>query len=131
MRRILPNCWSLEVWPRWFVTEKTKPDRTNDDLLVAESKAIQQKKGVHSPKDAPIPHDLNDASENVKKATQFLPFLQRAGKFHGVVEHCINGHRFRVSSQNAGAVIHVEFIWGAMPDQGRTICERGVKLRPK
>ena len=75
-----------------------------DDLLVAESKAIQQKKGVHSPKDAPIPHDLNDASENVKKATQFLPFLQRAGKFHGVVEHCINGHRFRVSSQNAGAV---------------------------
>jgi endonuclease YncB( thermonuclease family) len=75
-----------------------------DDLLVAESKAIQLKKGVHSPKDAPIPHDLNDASENVKKATQFLPFLQRAGKFHGVVEHCINGHRFRVSSQNAGAV---------------------------
>ena len=73
-----------------------------DDLLVAESKAIQQKKGVHSPKDAPIPHDLNDASENVKKATQFLPFLQRAGKFHGVVEHCIRT-QVRVSSQN-GAV---------------------------
>lgn len=63
-----------------------------DQLLLAEKKAEEEKKGVHSPKELPVVR-IVDASENAAKSRQFLTFLKRSGKVHGVVEHVANGSR--------------------------------------
>ena len=76
-----------------------------DELIVAEKKGIESKKGVHSKnRDAPI-HRHNDFSMNAHKAKTFLPFLQRAGKCTGLVEYVATGHKLRVSIPKEGAVI--------------------------
>ncbi|KAG1640187.1 hypothetical protein G6F44_007079 [Rhizopus delemar] len=66
--------------------------RCYDQLLIAEKKAEEQQKGVHSPKDPPVVR-IVDASENAAKARQFFTFLKRSGKLHAVVEFVANGSR--------------------------------------
>jgi staphylococcal nuclease domain-containing protein 1 len=66
-----------------------------DQLLVAESKAQEEQKGIHSPKEQPIVR-IVDASENAAKSRQFLTFLKRSGKIPAVVEHVSNGSRMFV-----------------------------------
>ena len=76
-----------------------------DELIVAEKKGIEGKKGVHSKnRDAPS-HRHNDFSTNAHKAKTFLPFLQRAGRCTGLVEYVATGHKLRVSIPKEGAVI--------------------------
>lgn len=72
-----------------------------DNLLIAEDGARAANVGVHSDKDPPL-HRITDASENVAKARQFLPFLQRSGRLNAVVDHVFNASRFKltVPSQN-------------------------------
>ncbi|OBZ88433.1 Nuclease domain-containing protein 1 [Choanephora cucurbitarum] len=66
-----------------------------DQLLVAEKKAQEEQKGVHSPKDPPVVR-IVDASESAAKSRQFLTFLKRSGKTAAVVEHVANGSRLFV-----------------------------------
>ena len=55
-------------------------------------RAIKTGKGVNSKKEPPI-HRVADVSGDVAKARQFLPFLQRAGrykmKFKMLMQRCI------------------------------------------
>ncbi|KAI8878493.1 hypothetical protein K501DRAFT_228277 [Backusella circina FSU 941] len=66
-----------------------------DQLLIAEQKAQEEQKGIHSPKEQPIVR-IVDASENAAKSRQFLTFLKRSGKIPAVVEHVANGSRMFV-----------------------------------
>ncbi|CAO3674812.1 unnamed protein product [Rhizopus microsporus] len=66
--------------------------RHYDQLLLAEKKAEEQQKGVHSPKELPVTR-IVDASESAAKARQFFTFLKRAGKLSAVVEYVSNGSR--------------------------------------
>ncbi|KAG2208754.1 hypothetical protein INT47_007853 [Mucor saturninus] len=66
-----------------------------DQLLVAERKAEEEKKGLHSPKEQPVVR-IVDASENAAKSRQFLTFLKRSGKVHAVVDFVANGSRMFV-----------------------------------
>ena len=76
-----------------------------DDLVAAEQRAAKAKKGIQNrDKEAPT-HHVNDISQNAQKARQFLPFLQRAGKSHGVVDYVVNGHRAKISIPKESAVI--------------------------
>ncbi|KAI8338443.1 hypothetical protein BC941DRAFT_394949 [Chlamydoabsidia padenii] len=63
-----------------------------DQLLIAETKAQEQQKGVHSPKEQPIVR-IVDASENATKARQFLTSLKRNQRQNAVVDHVANGSR--------------------------------------
>jgi staphylococcal nuclease domain-containing protein 1 len=66
-----------------------------DQLLMAEKKAEEEKKGVHSPKEQPVVR-IVDASESAAKSRQFLTFLKRSGKTHAVVDFVANGSRLFV-----------------------------------
>ncbi|XP_065837499.1 staphylococcal nuclease domain-containing protein 1-like [Oscarella lobularis] len=66
-----------------------------DDLLAAESRALKNGRGLHAKKEAPI-HRVADLSGDLGKARQFLPFLQRAGRSHGIVEFVASGSRLRI-----------------------------------
>ncbi|ORY95214.1 hypothetical protein BCR43DRAFT_458884 [Syncephalastrum racemosum] len=63
-----------------------------DQLLLAEAKAQDGQKGLHSTKEQPIVR-IVDASENASKARQFLTFLKRSGRQTAVVDHIANGSR--------------------------------------
>jgi len=65
-----------------------------DDLLAAESRASKNGKGLHSKKEPPI-HRVADIADRAK-ASQFLPFLQRAGRSSAIVEFVASGSRFRL-----------------------------------
>lgn len=66
-----------------------------DALLVAEKKAEEEQKGIHSPKEPPVVR-ITDASESAAKSRQFLTFLKRGGKIHAVVDFVANGSRMFV-----------------------------------
>ncbi|KAI8872635.1 hypothetical protein GQ42DRAFT_161125 [Ramicandelaber brevisporus] len=65
-------------------------------LVEAEQAAKDKNKGMHSTKPA-APVELVDASANAARAKSHLFAFQRQGKLGGVVEHVINGSRFRIS----------------------------------
>uniref|UniRef100_A0A5B7AQR1 Ribonuclease n=1 Tax=Davidia involucrata TaxID=16924 RepID=A0A5B7AQR1_DAVIN len=73
-------------------------ERSNyyDALLAAESRAISGKKGIHSSKDPPVMHVMDLTTASVKKAKDFLPFLQRNRRMPAVVEYVLSGHRFKL-----------------------------------
>lgn len=45
-----------------------------DALVAAEERALDNQKGIHSPKEPPVLR-ISDASETAAKAKQFFPFL--------------------------------------------------------
>ncbi|XP_004235862.2 ribonuclease TUDOR 1 [Solanum lycopersicum] len=73
-------------------------ERSNyyDALLSAESRATSGKKGIHSPKEAPVMHVTDLLTAASKKARDFLPFLQRNRRMSAVVEYVLSGHRFKL-----------------------------------
>ncbi|KAL0905168.1 hypothetical protein M5K25_027353 [Dendrobium thyrsiflorum] len=73
-------------------------ERSNyyDALLAAESRAISGKKGIHSSKDSPVMHITDLTTASVKKAKDFLPFLQRSRRLPAIVEYVLSGHRFKL-----------------------------------
>ena len=76
-----------------------------DDLVQAEQRAIKGKKGVQN-KDKPAPvHHVNDVSANAQKSRQILPFLQRAGRSHAIVDYVLSGHRLKLSVPKEGAIV--------------------------
>ena len=76
-----------------------------DDLVAAEQRAMKGRKGVHRKDREPPARHVNDVSQSAQKSKQFLPFLQRAGRAHGVVEYVVNGHRMRVTIPKEGATV--------------------------
>ncbi|RUS16817.1 hypothetical protein BC937DRAFT_90763 [Endogone sp. FLAS-F59071] len=64
-----------------------------DRLMIAEKKAQEEAKGLHSTKELPIIR-ISDASENAVKARQFLAFFKRGGRVNAVVDYVANGSRF-------------------------------------
>ncbi|KAI9288325.1 hypothetical protein BC943DRAFT_316272 [Umbelopsis sp. AD052] len=66
-----------------------------DQLVIAETKAQEGQKGIHSTKEQPIVR-ITDASENATKARQFLTFLKRGGRVTGVVDHVANASRLYI-----------------------------------
>ncbi|KAI9300621.1 hypothetical protein BJ944DRAFT_21573 [Cunninghamella echinulata] len=73
---------------------KDDDDRSHqyDQLLLSETKAQEQQKGLHSGKEQPIVR-IVDASENMTKARQYLTSLKRNPRQNAVVEHVANGSR--------------------------------------
>ncbi|XP_058087538.1 ribonuclease TUDOR 1-like [Magnolia sinica] len=73
-------------------------ERSNyyDTLLVAESRAINGKKGIHSAKDPPVMHVTDLLTASAKKAKDFLPFLQQSKRLPAVVDYVLSGHRFKL-----------------------------------
>ncbi|GAA5915362.1 uncharacterized protein JCM6883_006810 [Sporobolomyces salmoneus] len=66
-----------------------------DDLMAAEMKAIQEKRGVHAGKDWPA-NRIIDASESAQKAAPFLSQFKRSGKLTGIVDFVASGSRFKI-----------------------------------
>ena len=77
--------------------KKTDDSRSSAyaELVQAEAAGRNDMKGMHSGKEPPVVR-RNDASENVSKAKQFLPVLQRTGRVRAVVEHVFSGARFKL-----------------------------------
>lgn len=73
-------------------------ERSNyyDTLLAAEARAKAGKKGCYSSKEPPVMHIQDLTMAPVKKARDFLPFLQRSRRIPAVVEYVLSGHRFKV-----------------------------------
>ncbi|KAI8981040.1 tudor domain-containing protein [Pilobolus umbonatus] len=64
-----------------------------DKLLIAEKKAQDENKGIHSTGPAPVVR-IVDASENAARSQQFLTFFKRRGqKLNAIVEFVSNGSR--------------------------------------
>ncbi|KAI9187680.1 hypothetical protein H9P43_002071 [Blastocladiella emersonii ATCC 22665] len=89
-----------------------------DDLVIAEAKAMDAKRGMHSGKPAPAVPRLNEVSETVAKAKQFLPFLVRAKRVTGTVDHVVNGSRLRITVPRESAKITLVLAGIRMPRQG-------------
>ncbi|KAJ3083740.1 nuclease domain-containing protein [Quaeritorhiza haematococci] len=101
-----------------------------DALLVAESRAQEGQKGMHSPKEPPV-HRIADASENANKARGFFSYLQRAGNIPAVVEYVATGSRFKVyvPSQNCKLTLVLGGI--RAPRVGRTPQEKSEPFGPE
>ena len=63
----------------------------------AEAAASRDKKGMHADK-RPPPRNINDVSQAsaLAQAKQMFTLVQRAGVMKGVVQHVINGARYKV-----------------------------------
>ncbi|GAA5833480.1 hypothetical protein JCM9279_001538 [Rhodotorula babjevae] len=67
-----------------------------DSLMAAEARAIEDKKGLHTGKDAPPAPRIVDASESATKAAPFLSSFKRQGRIQGVVDYVASGSRFKI-----------------------------------
>ncbi|KAJ3381528.1 hypothetical protein HDU92_005292 [Lobulomyces angularis] len=101
-----------------------------DSLLIAEDRAISQSKGLHNPKE-PVPVRINDASETINKAKQFLPYLVRSGNLNAIVEFCSTGGRFKLFIPSQACKI--TFILGGIkaPKVGRTPADKSEPFGPE
>lgn len=88
-----------------------------DDLMAAEIRAKKSGKGVHADK----PTALTRISEVRSKelGDRFFPSLQRAGRVTGIVEHVMNGARYRVFIPKETAVVTVALAGLSCPRPGR------------
>ncbi|XP_004292750.1 PREDICTED: staphylococcal nuclease domain-containing protein 1-like [Fragaria vesca subsp. vesca] len=80
-----------------FATVINERSRYYTALLAFETRAIAEKKGLHSSEEAPVVHitDLT-TMETAQKARDALPSLQRTRRVSAVVEYVFSGHRFKL-----------------------------------
>ncbi|KAI9223424.1 hypothetical protein BC828DRAFT_403149 [Blastocladiella britannica] len=97
-----------------------------DDLILAEADATEKKKGMHSGKKPPAGQRLHDASETAVKAKQLLPFLERAKKSQGVVDHVINGARLRVLVPREAAKVTLVLSGVRVPGRGEPFADEAL-----
>mmetsp|Transcript_10807 Transcript_10807/g.26760 ORF Transcript_10807/g.26760 Transcript_10807/m.26760 type:complete len:884 (-) Transcript_10807:255-2906(-) len=97
-----------------------------DDLLQAEAAAARDKKGLHSDV-TPPPRHINDISQSSAQtqAKQMFTMLQRAGRHQGVVQHCVNGARFKVLIPRQSCVVAFALSGIRCPTTGRRDGEPG------
>ncbi|XP_050365704.1 ribonuclease TUDOR 1-like [Argentina anserina] len=67
-----------------------------DALLAAEARAMAEKKGVHSSKEAPVVRLTDLTMATAEKAREVLPSLQQTRRVSAVVEYVLSGHRFKL-----------------------------------
>lgn len=93
--------------------------RDYEHIIFAERRAKLNEKGIYLPKDKASVIYINDLTGSkdkdggknkdasaVQKAKQFLPFLKRAGKQKGVVEHVASASRLRLYVPKEGCLIN-------------------------
>uniref|UniRef100_A0A1D1XRH2 Ribonuclease n=1 Tax=Anthurium amnicola TaxID=1678845 RepID=A0A1D1XRH2_9ARAE len=105
-------------------------ERSNyyDALLAAESRAISGKKGMHSAKDPPVMHIADLTTASVKKAKDFLPFLQRGRRQPATVEYVLSGHRFKLLIPKETCTIAFSFSGVRCPGRGEPFSEEAIAL---
>ncbi|CAO3596818.1 unnamed protein product [Absidia cylindrospora] len=101
-----------------------------DQLLIAETKAQEQQKGVHSPKEQPIVR-LVDASENMTKARQFLTSLKRNQRQNAVVDHVANGSRLFLWVPKENCRLSFVLAGIRAPRVGRSATEKSEPFGPE
>lgn len=77
-----------------------------DRLMAAEARAIEDRKGLHSGRDAPAAPRIVDASESAHKAAPFLSSFKRQGRIAGVVDYVASGSRFKVRRASSPSPVH-------------------------
>ncbi|KAF5476474.1 hypothetical protein F2P56_003226 [Juglans regia] len=105
-------------------------ERSNyyDALLAAESRSIVGKKGIHSAKDPPVMHVTDLLMASVKKARDFLPFLQRSRRIPAVVEYVLSGHRFKLLIPKETCSIAFSFSGVRCPGRDEPYSEEAIAL---
>ncbi|XP_044504152.1 ribonuclease TUDOR 1-like [Mangifera indica] len=105
-------------------------ERSNyyDALLAAESRASAGKKGVYSSKDPPVMHITDLTTASVKKARDFLPFLQRSRRIPAIVEYVLSGHRFKLLIPKETCSIAFSFSGVRCPGRGESYSEEAIAL---
>ncbi|XP_044493022.1 ribonuclease TUDOR 1-like [Mangifera indica] len=105
-------------------------ERSNyyDALLAAESRASAGKKGVHSSKDPPVMHITDLTTASVKKARDFLPFLQRNRRIPAIVEYVLSGHRFKLLIPKETCSIAFSFSGVRCPGRGEPYSDEAIAL---
>jgi staphylococcal nuclease domain-containing protein 1 len=74
-------------------------------ILFAESRAKKLQKGMWTPADRAPVTMINDLSQDVSKARQFLAFLKRNGRQRGVVEYVFSGSKYKLFVPKEGCMI--------------------------
>jgi staphylococcal nuclease domain-containing protein 1 len=97
-----------------------------DDLIQAEAAAARDKKGLHGDKKPP-PRNINDVSQAsaLAQAKQMFGFIQRAGVMKGVVQHVVNGARYKVLIPAQTCIITLALAGIRCPQTGRKDGEPG------
>lgn len=95
-----------------------------DELLAAQEKAREEKKGMWSGK-PPKVRQYADMSESVQKAKIQLSTLSRQRKVPGVVDFCKSGSRFTILIPRESAKITLVLAGIRAPRAGRTPQEKG------
>ncbi|MQL91403.1 hypothetical protein Taro_024010, partial [Colocasia esculenta] len=105
-------------------------ERSNyyDALLAAESRAMSGKKGMHSIKDPPVMHITDLTTASVKKAKDFLPFLQRGRRHPAVVEYVLSGHRFKLLIPKETCSIAFSFSGVRCPGRDEPFSDEAIAL---
>ncbi|KAI7860214.1 hypothetical protein BDC45DRAFT_600942 [Circinella umbellata] len=101
-----------------------------DQLLLAEAKAQDGQKGVHSTKEQPTVR-IVDASENAAKSRQFLTFLKRSNRQNAVVDHVANGSRLFLWIPKENCRMAFVLAGIRAPRVGRTPNERSEPFGPE
>jgi len=91
-----------------------------DDLIQAEAAAARDKKGLHGDTAPPTRH-INDVSNSsaTAQAKQMFGFVQRAGRLQGIVQHVVNGARFKVLIPKQSCVVALVLAGVRCPSTGR------------
>nr|GMC69028.1 ribonuclease TUDOR 1-like [Ipomoea batatas] len=105
-------------------------ERSNyyDALLSAESRSVAGKKGMHSPKEPPVMHITDLTTASVKKARDFLPFLQRNRRMAAIVEYVLSGHRFKLYIPKETCSIAFSFSGVRCPGREEPYSEEAIAL---
>ena len=92
----------------------------------AEAAASRDKKGMHADK-RPPPRNINDVSQAsaLAQAKQMFTLVQRAGVMKGVVQHVINGARYKVLIPSQTCIVTVALAGIRCPQTGRKDGEPG------
>lgn len=97
-----------------------------DDLLQAEAAAARDKKGLHGDTPPPTRH-INDVSQSSAQAQakSLFTMLQRAGRHQGVVQHVVNGARFKILIPRQSCIVSFALSGLRCPTTGRRDGEPG------
>ena len=89
-----------------------------DKLLVAEAKAKQTKKNMHSGKTPPVMR-INDISRSAQKAKSLFPFLQRNRNTKAIVEYVYSASRLRLFVPEHNCICNFSLIGVRTPNSAR------------
>lgn len=97
-----------------------------DDIIQAEAAAARDKKGIHGDVTPPTRH-INDVSQSSAQAQakSIFTMIQRAGRHQGVVQHVVNGARFKILIPRQSCIVSFALSGMRCPQTGRRDGEPG------